>query len=305
MIAYIQQMIDDLLNRVWYQDLDQFNERAGVLAEELKRLDPRDFAPARRFEFTQLRLQARLWAVDGSGRCWGYLLTQLQTLTHRRKGIVAALEEHRLHDPNGEATKEQEANLKAVDRELSTHTLMGQEIEQECRGLREVLDYYGGQGSRIITRDFAFVSTDELRGIVERDYRELVVALIPSGAWKSAVVMAGSVLEAILYDQLTRDATSTAAAMNSPKAPRKKGGAVRDILSDSVEDDWTLSKLIDVSAELGVLPAHRIPMFDHVLRDYRNIVHPRKELRVAHNCNEAEATLAKGALDAVCDLLTP
>src|SRR5262249_46969295 len=139
---------------------------------------------------------------------------------------------------------------------------------------------------------------------VERDYRELAVCLLPGGAWKSAVVLAGSILEAILYDQLTRDAARVAAAMASPKAPRKKGGVVKDITQDTAEAEWRLSDLIDVCVDLTILPQARADTIDQVLRDYRNFVHPRKELKAAHPCAEAEATLAKGALDAVCNHLS-
>jgi hypothetical protein len=51
------------------------------------------------------------------------------------------------------------------------------------------------------------------------------------------------------------------------------------------------------------MPQARAASIDQVLRDYRNFVHPRKELKAAHHCTEAEATLAKGALDVVCNHL--
>jgi len=37
------------------------------------------------------------------------------------------------------------------------------------------------------------------------------------------------------------------------------------------------------------------------LRDYRNFIHPKKEIRTGYPCTEAEAFMAKGALDAVCN----
>jgi hypothetical protein len=47
--------------------------------------------------------------------------------------------------------------------------------------------------------------------------------------------------------------------------------------------------------------AERARTIDQVLRDYRNFVHPKKEIRAEHACSEAEALLAKGALDGVCN----
>src|SRR4029453_3890633 len=72
---------------------------------------------------------------------------------------------------------------------------------------------YGGEGSHVEKRTFDWVKNKALRMIVERDYKELMLKVYPSGAWKMTVVAAGSILEAILYDLLTRDARRVRAAM--------------------------------------------------------------------------------------------
>ncbi len=61
--------------------------------------------------------------------------------------------------------------------------------------------------------------------------------------------------------------------------------------------------LIKVAADLNLIPKERAVAIDQVVRDYRNFVHPRKEIKAKHPCVEAEAMLAKGALDAVCNHL--
>ena len=68
-------------------------------------------------------------------------------------------------------------------------------------------------------------------------------------------------------------------------------------------EDWRLENLIKVAADIGVLPEKRATTFDQVLRDYRNFVHPKKEIRSGHPCQEGEAQLAIGGLNAVCDIL--
>jgi hypothetical protein len=62
-----------------------------------------------------------------------------------------------------------------------------------------------------------------LKGIIERDYKELTLVLFPGGAWKSTVIMAGSILEAILFDLLGSDPATQAKAMASQAAPKYKG----------------------------------------------------------------------------------
>jgi hypothetical protein len=53
--------------------------------------------------------------------------------------------------------------------------------------------------------------------------------LFPGAAWKSLGVMAGSIMEAILYGLLPRDINRIKQAMADANAPKKKGGVVKDI----------------------------------------------------------------------------
>ena len=77
-----------------------------------------------------------------------------------------------------------------------------------------------------------------------------------------------------------RDPGRVVPAVGSEKAPRKRGGA-RDITNDTLEGEWRLADLINVCIELKILPQSRADTIGQVLRDYRNFVHPRKELRAA------------------------
>ena len=67
--------------------------------------------------------------------------------------------------------------------------------------------------------------------------------------------------------------------------------------------DWKLIILIDVATDIGIIPKQRADAVDQILRDFRNFIHPRKEVRSQFPCGEAEALLAKGALDAICNHL--
>ena len=165
-----------------------------------------------------------------------------------------------------------------------------------AQSVQGVLESYGGDGSRAVSRSFGFVKNPDLKTIIERDYRELSLMLLPSGAWKSTVVLSGSILEAILFDRLTSDAAVKGKAWAAAKAPKN---------SDLGKGEWRLHDLIEVAVELGELPITRANAIDTVLRDYRNYIHPMKELRRAHPCTEAEALMSKGALDLVCNHLTP
>lgn len=156
--------------------------------------------------------------------------------------------------------------------------------------LIEILDDYAGRGSSGLTRSFAFIADPELRNIVVRDYEELHRRLFPGRAWKSTVVMAGSILEAILHDRIVHSRWR-GAAIASPKAVNAPNGM----------DKWTLNTLIDVAVDIHALPVDLEKVIHQALRDYRNFVHPKKEIRAGRPCGEAEAGLAKFALDAICN----
>jgi hypothetical protein len=218
------------------------------LAEEVDRLDPRDFDPKARHDFVVLRIAIR----------------------NSAKGQIG----------NGERAA-------ANANEMSN-----------------LLDFYQGEGSGAFQRPFAFVTAVDVRQIVERDYRELTQRAFPDGAWKSSVILSGSILEAVLHDNLTKDVAAVAASMANAKAPRKKGGAVKDITVNDFENEWKLNDLIKVACDLRLLPYKDESAIHNVLREYRNLVHARAEIAMGIMIGEGHATASKGMLDVILDHLT-
>ena len=89
-------------------------------------------------------------------------------------------------------------------------------------------------------------------------------------AYFAAVILMGSILEGLL---LARAQMSPAEAYRASAAPTTKGGGSRPL------HKWTLSSLIDVSAELSWIKSDR-KSFSHALRDSRNTVHPWHHVQV-------------------------
>ena len=173
---------------------------------------------------------------------------------------------------------------------------MIKQLNDSLSDIISTLDCYGGTDSHLKYREFPFIKDPDMRGMIERDYRELSSKLMPSGAWKSAVVMAGSILEAVLLDYLSSDPAREALAKGSPKAVDNKG-RVAPI------KEWKLERLIDVACDIGLLSSDRAATIHIVLRDYRNFVHPLKEKRAKHACGEPEALMSFGCLQGICDTL--
>lgn len=111
--------------------------------------------------------------------------------------------------------------------------------------------------------------------------------------------MCGSILEAILFDILSNQ-NNINNTNNSIKAPRNRNNEIIQIQNGQ---KWTLQKLIEVAVDIEILPEKRALSIDQVLRDYRNFVHPKKEIRAEHECSDAEAYMAKGSLDGVINHL--
>jgi hypothetical protein len=134
----------------------------------------------------------------------------------------------------------------------------------------------------IEARDFGFVRDSRLKAIVERDYRDIQLNRA-TGGWKPVIILCGSTIEAILLDLLKTDLTR---AISAPSAPPKK----KDL------DDWDLSELISVSTELGLVDAG-LSKFSGAVRQYRNLVHPGREIAGQLKCDREEAEIAANVLD--------
>lgn len=109
----------------------------------------------------------------------------------------------------------------------------------------------------------------------------------------AAVVMMGSILEALL---LARALLSAATASQSSKVPRRNGQAI-------AIQDWNLNTLIDVVVDVGWIKTDR-GKFSHALRELRNVDHPWVEVTTRANFDLATCRTSWEVLQAsVADLL--
>jgi hypothetical protein len=305
MVAYIQALAKELaeiLERAHSWGSDEtlrynISRRFRALSEEIDRLDPRDFAPVDQAKFVTTRMKVEAWWGIPK-ELWNRIRDQLAAGSSGSGDAIITELRKWLHHVEASEPTHQHAHKR--DAYMATSCLVDDAAET-CRALADVLNSYRSAGSHLLSRTFEFVHDAGLREIVVRDYQDLTVRVYPSRAWKSTVILAGSILEAVLYDQLTIGSTIPHLAMQWPSAPTKRGGVVRDILSDRSADKWELFHLIDVADHLQMLPEGGKATVHQVLREYRNFVHPRKEIRDGHACREPQAMMAVGALDGICD----
>lgn len=132
-----------------------------------------------------------------------------------------------------------------------------------------------------------FITSDELRVLLARDYQELA-RLLKVGARKSALILCGSIMEAALVSVL-KDIELRAQSTYSLQFPRSQ---------KSIEE-WRLWELIAIAQSCNLIDQDTRRQAD-ILRDYRNLIHPLVETRRATELDDelvqAQVTLLKRLL---------
>jgi hypothetical protein len=130
--------------------------------------------------------------------------------------------------------------------------------------------------SVIEKREFTFIQNGDLRSIIERDYCEIQRAFV-SSCWKSVIILAGGMIEAILADLLQHNSTRLKDSGKAPEEP--------DI------SKWDLVDLINVAVDLSLI-SQGVEKLSHPIRQYRNLIHPGNEIRNKLTFDAEEARIA-------------
>lgn len=127
----------------------------------------------------------------------------------------------------------------------------------------------------LISEDVSFIQNSSLNTIANRDIKELSSA-IQSRSFKTTLILSGSLLECMLLDALLQR-TEEAQKFNPPKGDLAK---------------WDLSDLIIAAEKLSIISSSVQEKLSQILREYRNLVHPGKELRDKYVIAREDATIA-------------
>jgi len=113
------------------------------------------------------------------------------------------------------------------------------------------------------------ISDSKMLAILERRWTE-TLACQRVGADLAATVMLGGLLEALFLARINR-LTNLAPVFTATAAPKDKSGKPKPL------KEWGLKDYLDVAKELGWIRQSAKDV-GQVLRDYRNYIHPEKEL---------------------------
>ncbi|MBL8208574.1 MAG: hypothetical protein JNM09_30365 [Blastocatellia bacterium] len=124
---------------------------------------------------------------------------------------------------------------------------------------------------------FDFITQKELRAALEDDYKE-ITACIAAGSWKAVHVLAGSVIEALLVDQL----------ITSDYQKRTTHDPLKMALAELITACKKEKVISQKTAELC-----------NVVKHYRNLIHPGRTLRLKEKVNEPGAKIAHALVEIV------
>ncbi|MDX2242356.1 MAG: hypothetical protein NW224_16855 [Leptolyngbyaceae cyanobacterium bins.302] len=138
--------------------------------------------------------------------------------------------------------------------------------------------------------DFSFINDNVLQTMIERDKEELDNSL-KSGLWKATLLLAGSIIEAILVDYFLTfpPSNDVLKAFEEDRLKRYKGKKVEEL---------DLVALISIAVKDNLI-SEDTSQVSTVIKNYRNLIHPGRELRRKEKVNEHTATVAKSLVEIV------
>jgi hypothetical protein len=123
---------------------------------------------------------------------------------------------------------------------------------------------------------FDFITDDQFRASLQSDHREIVRAA-EIGAWKAIHVLAGSIIEALLVEYLV---------VSKIKPKGKDPMTV------------TLGEAIKACEEATVLSSRTSSLCD-VIKDYRNLIHPGRLIRLQDQYGESSAQIVLALVEII------
>jgi len=121
-----------------------------------------------------------------------------------------------------------------------------------------------------------------MQSILGQRWRECVIC-VNSGAPLAATVMKGGILEGLLLAKINQ-LPNQAPVFTAASEPKDKAGKTLPL------KDWTLKNYIDVAHELKWISTTAKDVGE-VMRDYRNYIHPQKELSHGVTLVDADAQM--------------
>lgn len=146
----------------------------------------------------------------------------------------------------------------------------------------------------------SFIANADIRRSIRTDMSNADRA-VATGEWKAATVLAGSVIEALLLWATTESVPAViagAAAAWKDASPNEYNRAVET----RNPEEWMLRDYVEIAFPLGeISDATRKAVL--VTKEYRNLIHPGRVLRLGADASHGTALMATGAMREVASEL--
>jgi Tfp pilus assembly protein PilF len=130
------------------------------------------------------------------------------------------------------------------------------------------------------------IKSKELSIMLERDLNETVISLAIK-SYKSALILSGSIAEAVLLDNLVSQKEVAIKALESLLSKENK--KIKN--EDKRLDHWGLERMLDVALEIKLI-SENLYHWGHGIRGFRNLVHPGVEQRKSIEISRENAEMA-------------
>lgn len=155
------------------------------------------------------------------------------------------------------------------------------------------------------TTELSFMEPDDFRKNLRLDMSAANRALANS-EWKAATVLAGSVVEALLLWAIQRRSSDEVGQAVERLRQRDEPHTGKKIVGRKPDHDltkWDLHEYVEVAAELRVITVETAAQI-RLAKDFRNLIHPGRALRLARTCDRGTALSAVAAIEHVVRDLT-
>jgi len=148
------------------------------------------------------------------------------------------------------------------------------------------------------TAGLEFISDEKLRNSIRLDL-SAAESTLNNGEWKASTVLSGAALEALLLWKID---VANVDERESAKAKAAKRVGQRQRLVVDKPENWSLADYIEMAFAMGAITEQCVEQA-RLAKDYRNLIHPGKEMRERLKCDRGTAHGAFAAVQfAVRDL---
>ena len=163
---------------------------------------------------------------------------------------------------------------------------------RELRELREILAQCPDEPFPENEAVLSFITDDDFRRTLAVDIAAAHRAL-GHGEWKGATVLAGSVIEALCLWAIRARSTEQVARETAERL-RREGRLDHGVPADLLK--WHAPELIEVAGALQLI-ADDTARIAQTTKDYRNLIHPGREIRTGQRCTQGTAHVAIGTME--------